>query len=146
MKDIVWMYKLLKRVLTGIRCQFIECELKLMHKAPYPQTPVYHRTVSRPLDRLYPLIYTYIYIYLYTYIFIYIYITKCWHFMQMKLLNEAAKCHDFGDPVSITRLLPLISNTPSSCLRPSLSNSLTPPLLLLLSAESQSSPLISTML
>lgn len=66
--------------------------------------------------------------------------------MQMEHLNEAAQCHDIGDPVSITRLLPLTPNTPASFFRPSLSSSLTPPLLLLLSAESQSSPLISTML
>lgn len=72
--------------------------------------------------------------------------TKCWCFMQMERLNEAAECRDFGDPVSITRPLPLTPNTPASFLRPSLSSSLTPPLLLLLSAESQSSPLISTML
>ncbi|KAL7374436.1 hypothetical protein ABVT39_000491 [Epinephelus coioides] len=64
----------------------------------------------------------------------------------MEALNKAAACRDFGDPVSITRLLPLTPNTPASFLRPSLSSSLTPPLLLLLSAQSQSSPLISTML
>lgn len=66
--------------------------------------------------------------------------------MQMERFNKAAECRDFGHPVSITRLLPLTPNTPTSFLRPSLSTSLTPPLLLLLSAESQSSPLISTML
>lgn len=67
--------------------------------------------------------------------------------MQMGRSNKAAQCRDFGDPVSITRLSPLTLNTPASFLRPSLSLlSLTPPLLLLLSAESQSSPLISTML
>lgn len=66
--------------------------------------------------------------------------------MQMEHLNEAAECRDSDDHVSITRLLPLTPNAPASLLRPSLSSSLTPPLLLLLSAESQSSPLISTML
>ncbi|KAK5893524.1 hypothetical protein CgunFtcFv8_006390 [Champsocephalus gunnari] len=66
--------------------------------------------------------------------------------MQMERWNKAAVCRDFGDPVSITRLLPLTPNTPASFLRPSLSPSLTPPFLLLVSAESQSSPLISTML
>lgn len=66
--------------------------------------------------------------------------------MQMERLNKAAECRDFSHPVSITRLLPLTPNTPASFLHPSLSTSLTPPLLLLLSAESQSSPLISTML
>lgn len=66
--------------------------------------------------------------------------------MQIECLSEAVKCRDFGDPVSITRLLPLTPNGPVSFPRPSLSSSRTPPLLLLLSAESQSSPLISTML
>lgn len=64
--------------------------------------------------------------------------------MQIGSLNEAAECRDSGDPVSITRLLAL---TPQHArfLLPSLSFSLTPPRLLLPSAESQNSPLISTM-
>lgn len=66
--------------------------------------------------------------------------------MQMGHLSEAAACRDFGDPVIITRPLPLTLNTPASFLRPSLSSSLAPPLPLLASAQSQSSPLISTML
>ncbi|KAK5848348.1 hypothetical protein PBY51_005971 [Eleginops maclovinus] len=53
----------------------------------------------------------------------------------MERWNQAAACRDFGDPVSITRLLPLTPNTLASFLHPSLSSSLTPPFLLLVSGR-----------
>lgn len=125
------MYKQLKHVLTGITGQFTERELEQLVHGPLNPRPqcITHSCAEKFCGR-----------------------TACtdtrtkWLFMPTERLNVAAECRDCGDPVSITRLLPLTPNTPASFLRPLLSSSLTPPLLLLLSAESQSSPLISTML